>query len=212
MIKRVRVTQNTIGGRRTTTVAEKVPFGLTVHSVPLAVEPNVYGLSYLDRQTGGGSFLEGILSLNEDFQVPNLGVKVRLLQRIGNKSVVQVEVKDLHQVVTENIERVALGTLNAFSTLNSLLPGRALSPQERSALSTLSNLVGATYGVLEGSNTVAPSTYEAAKDVQDIVVNAELISRQLLKGTAAPVVQRARIGTLRRYAAQYLRYARGASR
>ena len=212
MIKRVKATQTTMTAPIERTVLESVPFGLTVHSVPLTAHPSPEAPRYLNRDTGGASFLEGMTTLNEEFTVPHLGVTVKLLARVGTKSIVQVTVKDLHQVVTENIERVAPGTLNALTTIVNLRFGGTLSRQELAALSTIANFVSDTYNVLEGSDAVSPKNYEAAKDTQDLVNSAARLSRQVLQGSFIPRLSMSRIAALKRDAATYLRYAKGESR
>ena len=212
MIKRVKATQSTMISPVERTVLESVPFGLTVHSVPLAAHPDPSAATYLNRDSGGASFLEGMPTLNEEFVVPHLGVTVKLLRRVGAKSVVQVTVKDLHQVVTEEIERAAPGTLSALTTIANLRLVGKLSPQERTALSTIANFVSDTYTLLEGSDAVSPKNYEAARDVQDLVNSTERLSRQVLKGSIIPVLSMSRIAALKRDAAMYLRYAKGKSR
>lgn len=212
MIKRVKVTQATMISPVERTVLESVPFGLTVHSVSLTAHPDPDAAKYLNRDSGGASFLEGMPTLNEEFVVPHLGVTVKLLRRVGAKSVVQITVKDLHQVVTEEIERVAPGTLSTLTTISKLRFVGKLSPQERTALSTIANLVSDAYPVLEGSDAVSPKNYEAARNIQDLVNSAERLSRQVLRGSIIPVVSMSRIAALRRDAAQYIRCAKGESR
>ena len=212
MNKKIQLTQAETDGPLTLTAREHVPFGLTIHSVSLAAIPNTGG--YLKRPQDGASYLEGMIPLNEQLVVKNLGVTVKLLARDGDNSIVEVQVKDLHQVVTEEIERVAPGTLDSFKTVRSLKTkaNGTFSRKERVALSNLAKLTVARRKVFEFTRALSPESYVAARDVHEDVIEVERLSRRILRDFTIGRLAPRRLALMKKIAVSYLRNANGANR
>lgn len=181
MVESIKVTQDTSSSPRHVTGLKKVPFGLTVHSVSNGIDGGRYVGDFYGREIDdGGSYLEGIAKLNKPFDVPHLGITVKLLKREGDKSVVEIAVKDMHRMFTEMVEQLIPGMGESLKNLVRARDGADISAVEMRAVQKLSRIN--THGglLLNTGGDVSAYNYEAGVTVQAVVIKIKDAARKVV--------------------------------
>lgn len=185
--------------------SENIPFGLTIHSVRSDLAEGTDG-AYLNRSADSGPYLEGIVGLDESLSVPLLGVTIKLLKRDGDKSLVQVDVTDMHQLFITKVEEQAPGTQAILRTIAMSKSSKKVSVKASSDIKKLSRLARQCSGLFKSEMDLSPASYEAGEDVKSVVIEIQRAARKVL--AAGSGQGRKLVHTLLRpVARRYVKYA-----
>lgn len=188
MVEEITIRQDSLDAPRRLAGIKTVPFGLTVHSVNPSIEGGHWSGEFYDHpEDDGGTYLEGIAKLNKTFKVPHLGITVKLLKREGDKSVVEIVVRDMHRMFTEMVEERVPGTSDALKAIVRVRDGVGISAGEVRRTQKLYRLFkehlvyhSSHDGFLDTRHDVSSSNYEAGENVDKALNKIKEALRKVL--------------------------------